>query len=311
MSSYIKSPIDCVSIGDFFEGGYYTGMIWNQLTQTSTLMTIELGVKSFIVPDMTISPIVYEGQMLEIRSRSNPNNKFNGTVVDAIGSTLTIAVRSISGAGTFSDWSVMSRYRIIVSPKKYGEHTGVQLKSTPSPLPLGCQTLNEGWFSTNVMKHAGDAYTYPAAWWARGLVIRGYDDWYIPSRDELELCWRHLKPIQTRSYMRTNRSRGQFTNETVNGGCSDRSTSHGVNNNSYPIGNAYTSVFPKQTTVSKFKLNTGKEYIGCHEHWYGTSSEYNESFVWGQYWHKNAPGYQSSRYKSIMSAIRVVRRSII
>lgn len=59
MSAYIDKPKPTPDIGAHFEGGYYTGIIWVQLVQSSTLTTIETGIKTFTVPDMTNSPIVY------------------------------------------------------------------------------------------------------------------------------------------------------------------------------------------------------------------------------------------------------------
>ena len=82
MNQYIKIPSTTPNIGDYFEGGYYIGMIWVELVQSSTLTVNDVGAKSFFVPDIT-NPIVYQGQLLEVRSRSNPNNKMTGTLVDA------------------------------------------------------------------------------------------------------------------------------------------------------------------------------------------------------------------------------------
>lgn len=109
MSNYIEKPKSIPNIGDYFEGGYFTGMIWIQLVQSSTPTYISTGIKSFIVPDMTITSIVYAGQLLSIRSRSDPDFEMVGTVINAYETTLTINVTAINGSGTFNDWSIMAR----------------------------------------------------------------------------------------------------------------------------------------------------------------------------------------------------------
>ena len=105
-------------------------MIWNELVQSATSTTIGTGSKSFSVPNMDSAPIVYAGQQLEVRSRANPANKMVGTVTGATGTNLTINVTSVGGSGTFSDWSVMSRYRVIVAP-------GLTLEAVSTDATLG------------------------------------------------------------------------------------------------------------------------------------------------------------------------------
>jgi hypothetical protein len=310
MNSYIATPAETPNIGDFFEGGYYTGMIWNQLAQSSTLMAIEIGIKSFIVPDMDSSPIVYMGQQLEIRSRSNPNNKFVGYVTNALDMKLTVNVTTISGEGTFNDWSVMARYRILVAPKASGEHKSIALKNTNTKLPIGCQSLNDGWFSTNAMTHAGDTETYPAAWWARSLVINGHDDWYIPARDELELCWRNLKPTIHNNYATADRLHSQYEeiNYKNNGLLDDWSTAHGMNNNSDPIGSAYTCEVPRKTNIIAFQVG-GLEAFAENSYW--SSTEFSNFYEWVHFYGSGAPGFQDFLNKFTPCYVRVVRRSII
>ncbi len=118
---YIPTPTPTpANFGDPLEGGFYAGMVWGQIAQSSTSMAIDTGSKTFAVPDMTNAPIVYGGQMVEVRSRANPANKFIGTVTSALGNSLTLNVTSVGGSGTFSDWSVMARFRVIVAPKASG-----------------------------------------------------------------------------------------------------------------------------------------------------------------------------------------------
>lgn len=191
LPSYIPTPTATpAAFGDALEGGFYAGMIWNELVQSSTSQAVSLGSKSFTVPSMVSAPIVYDGQQLEIRSRANPTNKMTGTVTFAGGTTLTINVTSVGGAGTFSDWSIMTRYRVILAPKASGYTTGVNVTAHLGSAPSAdANTPSEGFLATVALAAAGSV----AATWARGRNIAGYTDWYLPAQDELALVIRNLK----------------------------------------------------------------------------------------------------------------------
>lgn len=310
-NSYIATPSPTpANFGDAFEGGFYAGMYWGQIAQSSSSKTLATGEQSFTVPDMTAAPIVYGGQTLEVRSRANPANKFIGTVTGAVGTTLTLNVTSIGGSGTFSDWSVMSRFRSIEAPKSSGEHAGIALKNANTAFPTACQTLTEGWAATLAMVAAGDATTYPAAHWARSLTIGGYNDWHIPARDVRELAWRNLKPVTDSNYVTANRATGQSFDYKRDGAYGDTANTHGTNNNSSPTGPAYTASVPDQTAATAFRTG-GAEAFEFGASYYWSSTEYSASFAWCQSWDSSFPGRQDSRGKANAYRVRAVRRSII
>jgi hypothetical protein len=308
---YIPTPTPTPdNFGDPLEGGFYAGMIWNQLAQSSTSIAIATGSKTFTVPDMADGPIVYQGQALEVRSRANPANKFIGTVTGALGTNLTINVTSIGGSGTFSDWSVMARHRVIVAPKASGEHAGIALKNDNSALPTACQTLTEGFAATQAMRDADSSTVYPAAHWARNLNIGGRTDWYIPARDELELCWRNLKPVTDNNYVTANRSTAASFNYANNGSYGDTANTHGLNNNSAPTGATYTAAVPAQTAAAAFRTGGTEAYeFGSSIYW--SSSDYSASSAWNQHWRSSYPGLQNTNGKTTTSRVRAVRRSVI
>lgn len=310
-NSYIATPNPTpANFGDAFEGGFYAGMYWGQIAQSSSSKTLATGEQSFTVPDMTGAPIVYGGQTLEVRSRANPANKFIGTVTGAVGTTLSLNVTSIGGSGTFSDWSVMSRFRSIEAPKSSGEHAGIALKNANTAFPAACQTLTEGWAATLAMVAAGDATTYPAAHWARSLTIGGFDDWHIPARDVRELAWRNLKPVTDNNYVAADRPTAASFDYKNNGSFGDTANTHGTNNNSSPTGAAHTASVPAQTAVTAFKTG-GAEAFEFGSVYYWSCSEYGATVAWLQYWNSSNPGYQSSSNKTSTGRLRAVRRSII
>lgn len=319
-SQYITIPTSTPSsFGANFEGGFYAGMIWNQLTQSSISIEISTGAQTFYVPDMTKAPIVYLGQQLEVRSRTNPDSKMVGVVTSAAGTSLTMNVTSVSGSGTFSDWSSMARYRIIVAPRATGEHTGITMSKDTSAFPEDSVTISEGWRSTNDMFSGGDSMKYPAAHWVRGLNIGGYTDWYVPARDELELCWRNLKPSTSNNYITTGRL-VSGTDYTRDGTYGDTSWYHGTNNNSAPTGTQYTVTSPSQTGATIFRTGGAEAFKdGMRDGgFYYTSSAvshavgYPNSMMWFQL--TDGPYYGQQRFDSAafhLARVRAVRRSIV
>ena len=307
-NSYIATPTPTPAMGAPFEGGFYMGMFWNQLAQSSDSKVLATGAQTFTVADMSATPIVYGGQVVEVRSRANPANRFKGVVTGALGATLTLNVTSIEGSGTFSDWSVMARFRNIVAPKSSGENASIAIKNANTALPVACQTLTEGLVATNAMADADSAIVYPAAHWAKGLNIGGYTDWHIPARDVLELCWRYGKTGTESNYVTANRGVG--FDYKKDGSFGDTSTSHGVNNNSEPAGVAYTAGSPAQTTLTAFKSGGAEAFIyGSSYYW--ASTEFSATFAWLQGWDSSLPGGQYSTSKTNANCVRAVRRSII
>ena len=308
-NSFIATPTATPgSFGDAFEGGFYTGLIWNELIESSTSVAIATGSKTFTVA--ASAAYCYAGQTLEIRSRANPTNKMIGVVTGANLSTLIVNVTSVGGSGTFADWSVMAQYRIIVAPKASGENASIAFKNANTAAPSACGTLTEGLKATNSMVAADTSTVYPAAWWCHNLSIGGKTDWYLPARDELELAWRNLKPTADANYTTANRGTGTPDYKNL-GSYGDTANTHGLNNNSSPAGAAYSSGTPAQVAVGK-NFRTGEsEAFAYGSYYYWSASEYSTTYSWGQYWDSGYPGAQYYYFKTYAAYVRAVRRSII
>lgn len=185
-------------------------------------------------------------------------------------------------------------YRVIVAPRSTGESTSLAYKTTNDAAPAATQTLNNGPAASASMNSAD----YPAAQFCEALSIGGYTDWYLPARDELELCYRNLKPTTT-----TNNTavRGK-SSITYPEGNDVTGNTMGTNLNSSPTGAAYTSGNPAQTTASAFITGQSQAFSAVL---YRCSSEFSTSAAWMQNF---STGEQESVVKSPPGYVRAVRR---
>ena len=185
-------------------------------------------------------------------------------------------------------------YYLIVAPKSSGESASKQWKTTADAGPVATQTLNNGPAASTSMNSA----TYPAAQFCEELTIGGYSDWYLPARDELELCYRNLKPTTT-SNDTSARPKSAYTYSEGNDVSGD---TMGINRNSNPTGAAYTSGSPAQTSVTGF-ITGNTEAFAAGNYW--SSSEYSATYAWLQNFND---GDQGGYNKTNSIYVRAVRR---
>lgn len=179
-----------------------------------------------------------------------------------------------------------SEYAIVVAPKALGERTSLSWKT--SQTSTAANSLFDGLANTAAMIAAG-ASLHPAAEFCNNLVIDGYDDWYLPSPDELELCYRYLKPTTGPNYVSaTTRPHGP----------------NGVNPYSIPVGNAYTTTDPLQTTSDLFK-GTEAFLTGVY---FWTSCQSADATAWVQ---RFTEGRQDVYAKNVGIAVRAIRRVLV
>ena len=187
-----------------------------------------------------------------------------------------------------------STYYLIVAPKSSGESSSKQWKTTNSAGPTATQTLNNGPAASAAM----DSASYPAAQFCEGLTIGGYSDWYLPARDELELCYRNLKPT-TNANETYARPKSSITYPEGNDQAGD---TMGINRNSDPAGAAYTSGSPAQTSVTVFQSGGAEAFASA---FYWSSSDYSSTYAWIQVLNN---GYQDYDNKTNSNYVRAIRR---
>lgn len=307
----ISPPAAAPSIGASSAGGYYAGLMWQVVTASPTtcddLATSTASVKTFSVPAQVDAAIFYTGQSLEFRSQSDPNVYVRGSVTSAGGGNVTLGSLSVSNTSTTATgWFCMAQHRLIVAPKSGGETTLAVANGT---LPAACWTLNEGYAATQAMLAAGDAAAFPGPYWAAGLSIGGFADWYIPARDELERIWRYLKPTTNSNYVTADRPTGASASYATNGAKGDTSASHGVNNNSAALPGPYTTGSPGQSSATVFRTG-GAQALEYGAAVYASSTGYDASNLWAQSYQTATPGRQITQAKGTAALIRAVRKTL-
>ena len=166
-------------------------------------------------------------------------------------------------------------YYLVVAPKSSGENSSRQWKTTNTTTSGTTSVINGPTNSTN-MNNA----SHPAAQFCEGLTIGGFSDWYMPAKNELEVCYYNLKP----------------TTNTNN-------TSSGTNTNAVPSrGSNYTSGTPAQTTASAFQTGNA-EAFGAGGYW--SSTEFDATNAWIQNF---GGGNQFNYFKNYSYGVRAVRR---
>ncbi|MBM2883960.1 DUF1566 domain-containing protein [Chromobacterium phragmitis] len=169
-------------------------------------------------------------------------------------------------------------YALIVSPKTQGE-TSMTWGEYGQDIP-GARSYFNGLANTQAMAEAGS----DLAKWALDLNISGHTDWYIPSRDELEMLYRAFKPTAEEN---------------------DCSFRDGDNASSIPAGYPYTAEEPSQTAASAFR-DGGAEAFADAWHW--ASTPYSPNTAWTQGF---VGGYQGRYHKYYELRARAVRRILI
>jgi hypothetical protein len=181
-------------------------------------------------------------------------------------------------AGQIGVSGVATHY-IIVGPVASAESSSKQYKNNNTDT-VGAASVIDGPQNTADMVADGNSTVYPAGHFCNDLVIGGYSDWYMPAKNELEVCYYNLKPT---------------TGSNV--------TNAGTNTNAVPSrGSNYTTGTPAQTTATDFK-DTGTEDFSSNYYW--SSTEYSAGRAWLSQFN-NGSQYDSN--KNYSTKVRAIRR---
>ena len=166
-------------------------------------------------------------------------------------------------------------FNLVVGPLSTAQNASVQWK-TANTTTAGTSSDIDGPANSTAMNNA----SHPAAQFCEGLTIGGFSDWYMPAKNELEVCYFNLKP-------------------TTN----SNSTSSGINPNAVPArASNYTSGTPAQTSAVVFQSGGAQTF---DQTYYWASTQFDASHGWRQ---RFQTGYQYDGQKVNLFGVRAIRR---
>ena len=165
-------------------------------------------------------------------------------------------------------------YNLVVGPKASAQS---ELKWKLVNAGADPTSVIDGPTNSSTMNSA----TYPMAQFCEGLTIGGFSDWYMPAKNELDVCYYNLKP--------TTQNNNTFA---------------GLNDNSVPKRTStYTTSDPPQTSATIFQDSGSEAFNGVD--FYRPSTQKSDANAWTQYF---GSGQIGDIYKNSTRFVRAVRR---
>jgi hypothetical protein len=182
-------------------------------------------------------------------------------------------------AGNIGVSSVATHY-LVVGPLSTAQSGSLAWKNAGTATP-GADSDIDGPQNTADMVADGNSTVYPCAHFCNDLVIGGFSDWYMPAKNELEVCYFNLKP-------------------TTN----SNDTSSGINPNAVPArASNYTAGTPARTSAVAFQTGGAEPFIAASQYWCSTeTSDTNARVQYFKY------GNQNTTTKGSTFPVRAVRR---
>lgn len=173
----------------------------------------------------------------------------------------------------------VATHYLVVAPKASGENASIACGNTDSTF---ASSLTDGATNTDTLVTLTPAK--PAAVFCRNLTIGGYNDWYMPAREELKVLYFYLKPTTE-------------ANKTSVG-------SNSLSVSPQPSTN-YTTGNPAQTTAINFKTGETEALGSTTQYW--TSSE-DSAYRPANYAVFLSNGNQGTYVKTTLLPVRAVRK---
>ena len=187
-------------------------------------------------------------------------------------------------AGQIGVSGVATHY-LVVGPVASAQ-SYLQWKNVNTDTP-GAVSVIDGPQNTADMIADGNATVYPAAHFCNNLVTGGQTDWYMPAKNELEVCYYNLKPTTT-------------VNVTSGAGWG------GINANAVPArASQYSSGTPAQTSSADFKSTGAEDFSSSVVYW--SSTGFSADARKGNFQNFD-DGVQYGDYKVNSNNVRAVRR---
>lgn len=209
----------------------------------------------------------------------------SGMMLNIVGGSFAPALPTVIGqafgggfyAGQIGVSSVATHY-LIVAPLSSGQFGPDDWKNANTFTP-NSDSVIDGPQNTADIVADGNSTVYPCAHFCNNLSTGGQTDWYMPAKNEVEVCYYNLKP----------------TTETNN-------TSSGINPNAVPArASNYTSGTPAQTSASAFQVGNSEAFDDI----YWTSTIFGNGTARTQQFRD---GRQTDYSKTSNYKVRAVRR---
>lgn len=169
-------------------------------------------------------------------------------------------------------------YNLVIGPKSTAQTTNKYKNAQTAT--VGADSVINGPQNTTDMVADGNSTVYPCAHFCNDLSTGGQTDWYMPAKNELEVCYFNLKPDPV-----ANR------------------TASGINPNAVPArASNYTAGNPAQTSASAFQVGNSEAFDN-EIYWSSSETSATNASSQGFYY-----GTQYSRNKDNSDRVRAIRR---
>ena len=198
---------------------------------------------------------------------------------------LVPVVGSALGGGYFAGQigvGGVATHNLVVGPLSTAQST-LAWKNA-NTFTTGAKSDIDGPQNTADMVAAGNATVYPCAHLCNDLSTGGQTDWYMPAKNELEVCYYNLKPSTAAN-----------------------NTASGINPNAVPArASNYTNSpsVPAQTSATDFQSG-GTQAFTASFYWPSTESSVGGNIAWIQNF---SNGYQGYSTKTPAYLVRAIRR---
>jgi hypothetical protein len=171
-------------------------------------------------------------------------------------------------------------YNLVVGPVASAQSGTTLQWKTSATSTAGTSSVIDGPANSTAMNNA----SHPAAQFCKAVTAGGFGDWYMPAKNELEVCYYNLKP-----------------------GTTSNTTSWGINANAVPArASNYTAGDPAQTSATDFRT-TGAEDFVTGSYWSSTqATPYAGILAWRQNFYVGTQNYNNKANPYNVRAIRRV-----
>jgi hypothetical protein len=254
-------------------GGAITGYIATaRRTSDGTTISATGSSSPIVITGLTVS-IAYTVTVTAV-------NSFGPSASSAASNSVSPlpAIGSAFGGGFYAGQistagNSVADYNLVVGPVSSAQNSAKQFATGSGSDPT---SVIDGPANSAAMNDA----THPAAQFCEAVTAGGFTDWYMPAKNELEVCYYNLKPTTT-----------------------SNNTSSGINSNAVPArASNYTAGTPAQTSATDFR-DTGAEDYTADLYWSSTQLASNTAWLQG-FGNGNQYGYG----KTVPFFVRAIRR---